>query len=310
MKGVADPELSLAENAVGNLYVDASCIDCGTCRHLAPRIYARSRASSRSYVQSQPSTREHEVRALMALVACPTASIGTRSHRDVRAAAKSFPLPIADGVDYLGFTSSDSFGASSYLVRRPEGNVIVDSPRFNRGLLERLRRLGGARLFFLTHRDDVADHERWARELGCERVMHTADVGNSTRGVERRLSGERPVALAPDLLAIPVPGHTAGSMALLFREEILFSGDHLMGTAEGRLHASRNVCWHSWPEQLRSVEKLLDHHFTDVLPGHGARYRTATREAMREALTLCLDKRTDEASSRDQAAGKNQISLR
>ena len=289
MKGVAHLAQSLPENVPGNLYVDASCIDCGTCRHLAPGVYARSTASSRSYVHAQPPTAEHEARALMALVACPTASIGTRSRRDVRAAAESFPLEVAEDVDYLGFTSADSFGASSYLVRRRDGNVLVDSSRFNRGLLARIRRLGGARLLFLTHRDDVADHERWARELDCERVMHAADVGSSTRGVERRLSGEQPVALAADLLAIPVPGHTPGSTALLFREDVLFSGDHLMGTADGRLRASRDVCWYSWPEQLRSVEKLLDYRFTDVLPGHGARYRVASPQAMHTALTGWLD---------------------
>lgn len=25
---------------------------------------------------------------------------------------------------------------------------------------------------FLTHRDDVADHARWAEALGCARVLH------------------------------------------------------------------------------------------------------------------------------------------
>jgi len=166
--------------------------------------------------------------------------------------------------------------------------VLVDSPRASRGLLARIRALGGARLMFLTHRDDVADHESWSRELGCERVMHEADATASTRGIERRLRGLEPVPLGPELLAIPVPGHTAGSAALLLGEDALFSGDHLMGTSAGRLQASRSVCWYSWPEQIRSMERLLSHRFSRVLPGHGARFQSASASAMREELEAAL----------------------
>ncbi len=63
---------------------------------------------------------------------------------------------------------------------------------------------------FLSHRDDGPDHARYARRFGCE-VLHAADVGPVTRDVERYIEGADPVRLAPDLLAIPVPGHTRGS---------------------------------------------------------------------------------------------------
>jgi glyoxylase-like metal-dependent hydrolase (beta-lactamase superfamily II)/ferredoxin len=281
---MARSELRLSENAAGDLFVDASCIDCATCRQMAPEVYARSAASGRSYVRRQPEPGPEEQRALMALVACPTASIGAGRERDVRAAAARFPDAIGGDVEYLGYTSADSFGASSYLIRRPAGNVMVDSPRFNAGLLARLRERGGVRSLFLTHRDDVADHARWARELGCERVLHEGDVDASTRDVERHLSGRDPIALAPDLLAIPVPGHTRGSAALLFREQSLFSGDHLMGDASGRLRASRSVCWHSWSEQTRSMERLLQHPFERVLPGHGGRFAAGSALEARRAL--------------------------
>jgi glyoxylase-like metal-dependent hydrolase (beta-lactamase superfamily II)/ferredoxin len=288
MEAVARPDHRLPENAEGDLFVDASCIDCATCRYLAPGIYARSSSSGRSYVSRQPGTPAEAERALMALVACPTASIGAGPERDVRAAAARFPDPLGGDVENLGYTSESSFGASSYLIRRPGGNVMVDSPRFNAGLLARIRERGGATILFLTHRDDVADHARWARELGCERVLHQEDEGRSTRDEERRLRGHEAVALAPDLMAIPVPGHTPGSAALLFREETLFSGDHLMGNAEGRLRASRSVCWFSWPEQTRSVERLLEHRFSRVFPGHGGCYTAESADAMRSVLESVL----------------------
>jgi glyoxylase-like metal-dependent hydrolase (beta-lactamase superfamily II) len=114
-------------------------------------------------------------------------------------------------------------------------------------------------------------------------VLHQRDVSSGTRAVERKLEGDEPFPLAEDLLAIPVPGHTAGSAVLLYRESFLFTGDHLMGSeGDGRLHASREVCWYSWPEQIRSMERLLDFRFEWVLPGHGGRYRASSAADMKE----------------------------
>jgi ferredoxin len=79
MRGVANPSRRLPQNAEGDVYVDSTCIDCDTCRQLAPAVYARSAEAGASYVHRQPGTPEERERALMALVACPTASIGTLS---------------------------------------------------------------------------------------------------------------------------------------------------------------------------------------------------------------------------------------
>ena len=66
----------LPENVPGPFFVDESCIDCAVCRHLAPTVFARS-PRDLSFVARQPASDEERVRALMALVACPTASIGS-----------------------------------------------------------------------------------------------------------------------------------------------------------------------------------------------------------------------------------------
>jgi glyoxylase-like metal-dependent hydrolase (beta-lactamase superfamily II) len=240
-------------------------------------------------VRAQPASAHDERRALMALVACPTASIGAARGHDARAAAGAFPEEIADGVCYCGYAAESSFGASSYLVRRAAGNVLVDSPRAARPLVERVRALGGVRHMFLTHRDDVADHARWARAFGCERILHAADVGAGTADVERRLEGGDPVRLGEDLLAIPVPGHTRGSAALLYRDQFLFSGDHLWADEDtGQLAMGRSVCWYSWPEQVRSLRRLLDFRFEWVLPGHGRRFRARSAADMRAAIESLL----------------------
>src|SRR5438874_5330535 len=176
----------LPENAPGDFYVDSTCIDCDTCRQIAPETFAESRRAQASVVQAQPGDAAATQKALMALVACPTASIGTVHKHDVRPAKAAFPEAIADGVYYCGYCSEASFGASSYLIVREGGNVLVDSPRFSSSLRDRIAALGGARYLVLSHQDDVADHERWSKAFGCERVMHEAD---SARGVERVIDG-------------------------------------------------------------------------------------------------------------------------
>lgn len=281
-------EERLPENAEGDFYVDASCIDCATCRLVAPTVFG-SLDRDLSYVRRQPTTDEERTRAQMALVACPTASIGTVRRADASAAARAFPERLDDEVYYCGYAAESSFGASSYLVVRPEGNVLVDSPRAAGPLLRRITDMGGVRLMFLTHRDDVADHALFRRHFGCERVLHAGDVTAGTADVERQIEGREPVRLADDLTVIPAPGHTRGSALLLYRNRFLFTGDHLMGTEDGRqIHASRGVCWYSWPEQVRSMERLLDFEFEWVLPGHGGRYRAESPAAMRQELERVL----------------------
>ncbi len=269
----------VADNAPGDFYVDSSCIDCDLCRQLAPATFAR--AGGQSVVAQQPAGDAERERALIALVTCPTSSIGSEQKHDVRAAAARLPEPVTDDVYFCGYASENSYGASSWLIRRPSGNVLVDSPRAARPLLARLEALGGVRTLFLTHRDDVADHDVIARRFGAERVIHRAD---DEIGAERALDGIAPVALDGELTAIPVPGHTRGSTALLYRD-VLFTGDHLAADEDspGELDAWPGVCWYSWAEQTRSMERLLAHRFRWVLPGHGRRFR-AEPDAMRHAL--------------------------
>jgi glyoxylase-like metal-dependent hydrolase (beta-lactamase superfamily II)/ferredoxin len=277
----------LPDNAPGDFYVDRSCIDCDTCTRIAPGLFAP--ADDHSFVSRQPADASERLRALMALVSCPTASIGTVSRLDAGPGVDAFPESIAEEVSFLGFTSEDSFGAWSYLIRRREGNVIVDSPRAAAPLLKRIEEMGGARLMFLTHRDDVADHEAFHRRFACERVLHADDVTAGTAGVERRIPGNEPVRLAGDLLAIPVPGHTRGHTVLLYRDRFLFTGDHLAYSPERRrLIAFRDACWYSWTEQIRSMERLLDYSFEWVLPGHGSGWHAPSAAAMRRELERCI----------------------
>jgi len=278
----------LLQNVAGDFYVDATCIDCDACRQIAPATFHDH--GEQSSVYRQPETDDEKQRALMALVACPTASIGTLGQHNMRAAIDAFPWRISENVYFCGFTSEASFGAWSYLIVRPGqagGNILVDSPRFASQLVKRIEALGGISRMFLTHVDDIADHARYARRFNCERIMHVAD-GAQSHGVEHIIEGEDEVPLDEELRIIPTPGHTRGHMLLLYRDKYLFTGDHLAWSPmRETLTAFRSVAWYSWREQTRSMEKLRNLRFEWVLPGHG-RIHQDTAAGMRAQLELCI----------------------
>lgn len=280
----------LADNVPGDFFVDSTCIDCGTCRQVAPATFADGRDAS--YVHAQPAAEPAMHRARMALVACPVAAIGTCTKHAIGAARAAFPEPLEDGVHYCGWASDASYGARSYLVVRKGGNILVDSPRYARPLVERIDALGGVRWMLLTHRDDVADHAKFRRRYACERILHGADVTTGTRDVEVRLAGSDPTALDDEVLFIPVPGHTRGSVCLLYRDRFLFSGDHVWWDPDRqRVHASRSVCWYDWDRQTESMRRLAGYRFEWLLPGHGTRVRLAAA-AMAAEIARCAARMT------------------
>jgi glyoxylase-like metal-dependent hydrolase (beta-lactamase superfamily II)/ferredoxin len=267
---VANLQQRLPQNVGGDFFVDATCIDCDTCSQLAPSVFHDHGEQCSVYHQPE---NDQEVRlALMALVACPTGSIGTTEKHDAHIGIDAFPSLVSANVYFCGFTSEASFGGWSYLIVRPDsegGNVLVDSPRFASQLVRRIESMGGVKRMLLTHQDDVADHQLYTEKFGCERIMH-ADDGARRLGVERVIEEQHPVELDDDLLAIPTPGHTRGHMVFLYRNKFLFSGDHLAWSPTRQmLTAFRTVAWYSWPEQIRSMERLQDREFEWVLPGHG-----------------------------------------
>jgi len=281
---MADPRERLPENVPGRFFVDSTCIDCDTCRQIAPATFGKT--GDFSFVQLQPRDDVETRAALRALVACPTGSIGAAGKEGVAEAVGDFPWRLADGVSYCGFNSRKSFGGNSYFVEHPEGNWLVDSPRFVEHLARRFAERGGVRYIFLTHRDDVADAEKYAERFGAVRIIHRWER-HAQPGAEWVIDGVEAVPLAPGFLAIPTPGHTRGHCALLYWDEVLFSGDHIWWSrARGRLNASRDVCWHSWREQVASVKLLANYSFEWVLPGHGERVYFPRAEMEREVAKL------------------------
>ena len=207
---------------------------------------------------------------------------------DTADAVAAFPERIDGNVYHCGFHSEKSYGAASYLIQSPAGNVLIDSPRFARPLATRIAAMGGVSLMALTHRDDVADHASFAREFGCKRLIHAAD--DVIQDAEIKIEANQPIELNDDITIIPVPGHTRGSVCFLYRERYLFTGDHLRwDTQRNHLAANRSGCWYDWSEQTRSMERLLDYTFEWILPGHGVRIHLPGPR-MKSELRACIER--------------------
>ena len=288
---MARPDLRHPGNADGAWYVDERCIDCGTCRDVAPLTF--STLGTQSVVTRQPADPQAEQGAWLAAQACPTQSIGALDGR--RRSGRLYPWLLLEGVYDLGYCSPDSFGASSYLVTRPDGGLMVDSPRFAPGLVRAVEQLGGVAHVLLTHRDDVADAERWADHFGARVWVHEHDRSAAPFATDL-VRGLDPVEPLPGLSCVPVPGHTRGSVVWVVGE-VAFTGDSLAWSHErGDLTAFRDACWYSWPAQLASLERLAGScQPSTVLPGHGARCALPPAELHNRILALVSRERSQAA---------------
>jgi glyoxylase-like metal-dependent hydrolase (beta-lactamase superfamily II)/ferredoxin len=281
---MANPKKRVRENVPGDFFVDTTCIDCDACRQIAPAVFGE--ASATSFVKAQPVSSVDRRRALQALLACPTGSIGCQGDDDVKAVMKDFPVVIEEPVFYCGYNSPKSYGGNSYFIRHAAGNWLIDSPKFVMPLVQQLEALGGISHIFLTHRDDVADAERFAEYFKSRRIIHRDELSSQPEA-EVVLEGEGPWELAPGFLAIPTPGHTKGHCVLLFQDRFLFTGDHLdWDRDEQCLTASENYCWYSWPQQAKSMERLADYPFEWVLPGHGQKVHLPAAEMREQVMRL------------------------
>jgi len=264
--------------------VDSRCIDCDACRQLAPEVF--SAQGGYSVVRHQPATPEARRHAAEAVFACPTGSIGATGSSDYLCARDDFPLRLEDSVYYCGFNSEKSYGGNSYFVRHPEGNWLIDSPRFTRHLVDKFREAGGIRYIFLSHRDDVADAAKYAAEFGSERIIHRLEL-HAQPDAEIVVDGTDDRVIRPEFVVIPTPGHTRGHCCLLYRDQFLFTGDHLDWDRDTQqLDASPDYCWYSWPQQVDSIARLLNHSFEWVLPGHGQRMTLPALEMHRQLEDL------------------------
>ena len=278
-------------NAPGNWYIDTRCTDCAAARTIAPGLIVER--DGQSVFARQPQTPEEIRMAWRARLICPTASVRTAKSEEMPDGV--FPEFMTDDVYRLGYNAESSYSAHYFLIRRKSGNAIVDSPRWTRSVVTQLEAWGGLGDILLTHHDDIADAERYAKHFGARVTIHKWDRARAPFA-DNLLQGREPTALGEDLLAIPVPGHTKGSVVYLYDRRCLFTGDSLAWDFEsGGFTAHRDYCWYSWEEQTKSLAKLLDFPFSWVFAGHGGSKDLPPRE-MHDRLSALIKRMANAAS--------------
>lgn len=268
---VADFRQRHPANVRGPWFVDRACIDCDAVRQVAPDLF--DRVDGQSVVSRQPVSPEEDTAMWRAVLACPTQSVRRDPPRS--RPTDLYPMSLAAGVSYCGYNSEASFGANAFLIERPEGNVLVDSPRFVRPLVEQVERRGGLSHILLTHQDDVADADRYAERFGARVWIHAADAAAAPFATDV-VSGDADVPIQSGLTLVPCPGHTRGSVCFVLDERFLFSGDSLYWSRRQQdLAVHVRKTWYSLNVQLASLERLAQRHrFSYVLAGHGDRHET------------------------------------
>lgn len=271
------------DSAAGDWFIDRRCIDCGAARHVARGLIV-SRGEY-SVFDHQPQTPEEIHQAWLAAELCPTRSVRTESH--LRPPDGIYPHELDEGVYLCGHNHRSSFGAHSYFVLRRNGNLLIDSPQYTRKLIGPFEEAGGIAKILLSHRDDVADADKWAKQFGAEVHIHRDDQSAApyaTHIIEGASSAEA-IEIDEGVRGIPVPGHTKGSVVFQVDETHLFTGDSLTWNYDrDGMRAFKDACWYSWPAQKQSLIGLSEYRFERLFSGHGPWSPRRDADVMRQLL--------------------------
>ncbi|MFP8886531.1 MBL fold metallo-hydrolase [Streptomyces mangrovi] len=287
--------------------VDERCTNCDVARQLAPGLIGEE--GGRSVVLREPRDRAEAERLHAAAHACHTRSVHPPGGR-LEEVPDPFPMPLdaGDGTDgpdgpgggvYLcGHNSRQTAGANSYLLRRPDGTVMmVDTPRWSSSLARRYEKLGPVTDVLLTHRDHAAHGRQYADGFGARLWIHEGDL-DSAPDADRVLRGTEPVEIAAGVVAHPLPGHTEGSVLYLADDRYCFTGDSFhWSRTTGDVEVFDTVTWYSVEELAASLERVAGRiSFEWLLPGHGDRRHLPAGEMAERLRRLAV--RTGELRQR------------
>ena len=200
---------------------------------------------------------------------------------------------LADGV----YKVDGPRAANVYLVEVDDGLLLVDSgmPRNAKRIVAFIESTGhraaDLRYIVLTHSDmDHVGSVAQLKELtGAQVAIHELD-GPVLTGAQRAQKGGPLMAVfgrlfrirhvTPDLLlkdgdvvggltAVHVPGHTAGSIALVRDDGVVFSGDALLSDNHGRVRPPRPRLALDPVQAKASAERIQALPIKLLCPGHG-----------------------------------------
>lgn len=190
---------------------------------------------------------------------------GTLSTRETR---KSLLPPKEVLPDIFAFPPNpDSFGGISYFIKSEDRNFAVDVPEYADENIRFIEDNGAPEFIFLTHRDDVADAEKFREDFGSKLIIHELEK-DTVRKPDMVFCDYVDIG---EVRIIHTPGHSPGSSTLYFPGgRVMFTGDHI--TAGRGKPIAEDFYWtYDYQLQLKSARKLLEYDFYYILAGHGGR---------------------------------------
>jgi glyoxylase-like metal-dependent hydrolase (beta-lactamase superfamily II) len=191
-------------------------------------------------------------------------------------------------------------GVNVYLILAEDGVTLVDTgfpgnaDKILAQLAELGREPGDIRTIVLTHGDN--DHIGNVAALkavsGATVAIGAGDAPALQGGAYERATGLSRVIFGaitglmrtnpvdPDILLVDgdtiaglhvheTPGHTVGSIALERDDGVVFSGDTLLGNAQGEPTQPTKALAHTYDQALASAAAVEALDYTLLLPGHG-----------------------------------------
>nr|WP_290226216.1 MBL fold metallo-hydrolase [Trichocoleus desertorum] len=172
------------------------------------------------------------------------------------------PRVVLDGQPHTLYAfppNRDTLGGTAYFIVGNDANILIDCPAWNEANLLFLQAQGSVRWLFITHRGGISKHvSEIQAALGCEIVVQEQEA--------YLLPGLNPTQFREtftfysEAQALWTPGHSPGSACLYHPAYggVLFSGRHLIPSAQGEPVPLRIAKTFHWPRQLRSIRQLLE----------------------------------------------------
>jgi glyoxylase-like metal-dependent hydrolase (beta-lactamase superfamily II) len=193
---------------------------------------------------------------------------------------------LCDGVwTWSAFSAEKNLDFNGFMVADSSGNVLIDPPRMEGEVRERMLQLGAPRTILLTNKDHVRASREFGDLLGARIGIHELDA--TFLDFKPDFVFRDGVSLPGALLAVHVPDNKSpGETAFLLRRGggVLILGDALIGEPAGRLRLLPPGKYADAEKARRGLFRLLDHSFDAVLVGDGVCIPSGGRAALQRFL--------------------------
>jgi glyoxylase-like metal-dependent hydrolase (beta-lactamase superfamily II) len=174
------------------------------------------------------------------------------------------PQPIFDTL-FAFPPNRSTLGGTSYFLKTPVGNGLIDCPAWTDDTQQFLTDQGGVQWFFLTHRTGKGEVRQVQAAFSCTILVQEQEAyllpGLSLTPFKDEY------ALDGSITLLWTPGHSPGSSCLYTPAHggVLFTGRHLLPTTEGNPAPLRVAKTFHWPRQIQHTRRLLDRFSSETL---------------------------------------------